>query len=549
VAGALPRDVRSAAGMPWLCSGQAAADTAQSRMTQPGACDLTAAPGAEPQRHDRLPGQRHCWQFGASVKAHAVAEAGRGLPPVPPNVVGEITSLVARLAPVQAYGRDVDEVGMREKESQNQDEEPERVSRLAVIGAGHVGLVTSATLAHLGHDVCCADIVPEKVATLSRGEIPMVEPGLDQMVREELASGRLRFVLGASAAVSDREFVFLCLPTPELADGSADMASILEVAREIGPQLPHGSIVINKSTVPVGSTHAVQRALARGDVAVVSNPEFLREGTAIRDCQYPDRIVIGGDDYDAAMRVAHLYHNTNAPVMVTRPSSAEAIKYASNAFLATKLSFINSLACLCESIGAEFRDVIQGMGYDRRIGLDFVEPGPGWGGSCLPKDTRALIRISEDAGYDFSLLRCAIAANEEHQDRIVAKIEAMVGGALTDITVAAWGLTFKAGTDDRRHSPAIAIINRLARSGARVRAYDPTVRQPLPGMDVCLEPYGPCRDASVLVVLTEWDELRRLNFDKIGSLMASPCIVDARNLLDPETMRHAGFRYQGVGRP
>jgi UDPglucose 6-dehydrogenase len=404
------------------------------------------------------------------------------------------------------------------------------MSRLAVIGAGYVGLVTSATLVRQGHDVCCADIVPEKVAMLSRGEIPIVESGLDQMVREGMANGRLRFALGASAAVSDREFIFLCLPTPALADGSADMSSILEVAREIGPQLSHGSIVINKSTVPVGSTHAIQRALARGDVAVVSNPEFLREGTAIHDCQHPDRIVIGSDDYDAAMRVAHLYHSTNAPVMITRPSSAETIKYASNAFLATKLSFINALACLCESIGAEFSDVIQGMGYDRRIGLDFVEPGPGWGGNCLPKDTRALIRISEDAGYNFSLLRCAIAANEEQQDRIVAKIEAMAGGSLTDVTIA-------------------AIIHRLARSGARVRAYDPTVRQPLPGMDVCLEPYGPCRDASVLVVLTEWDELRGLNFDKISSLMASPCIVDARNLLDPGTVRRAGFRYQGIGRP
>jgi UDPglucose 6-dehydrogenase len=284
-------------------------------------------------------------------------------------------------------------------------------------------------------------------------------------------------------------------------------------------------------------------------VTVVSNPEFLREGTAVQDCQHPDRIIIGSDNYDAAMRVANLYSSTNIPVMITRPSSAEIIKYASNAFLATKLSFINALACLCESIGAEFSDVIQGVGYDRRIGLDFVQPGPGWGGSCLPKDTRALIRISEDAGYNFSLLRSAIAANEEQLDRIVAKIEAMAGGPLADVTVAAWGLTFKAGTDDRRDSPAIAIIQRLARSGARVRAYDPTVRQPLPGMDVCLEPYGPCRDASVLVVLTEWDELRWLNFGKINSLMASPCIVDARNLLDPDTMRRAGFRYQGIGRP
>jgi len=423
------------------------------------------------------------------------------------------------------------------------------MSRLAVIGAGYVGLVTSVTLARLGHDVCCADIVPEKVAILSRGDIPIVESGLGQAVRDSLAKGRLRFILGASAAVSGCEFIFMCLPTPELADGSADMSAILAVAREIGPQLSHGSIVINKSTVPVGSTHAVQRALARTDVAVVSNPEFLREGTAVHDCQHPDRIIIGSDDYGAAMRVASLYHGTDAPVMITGPSSAETIKYASNAFLATKLSFINSLACLCESVGAEFSDVIQGVGYDRRIGLDFVEPGPGWGGSCLPKDIRALIHISEDAGYNFSLLRGAIAANQEQQDRIVAKIEAIVGGSLADITVAAWGLTFKAGTDDCRHSPAITIIQRLARSGARVRAYDPTVRQPLPGMDVCLEPYGPCRDASVLVVLTEWDELRWLNFDKISSLMASPCIVDARNLLHPGTMRRAGFHYQGIGRP
>jgi UDPglucose 6-dehydrogenase len=423
------------------------------------------------------------------------------------------------------------------------------MSRVAVIGAGYVGLVMSATMAHLGHDVCCVDIVPEKVAMLSRGEIPIVESGLGEMIREGLGNGCLRFSLGASAAVSDREFIFLCLPTPELDDGSADMSSVLAAAREIGPQLSPGSIVISKSTVPVGSTRAVQRALARGDVAVVSNPEFLREGTAVHDSQHPDRIVIGSDDYGAAMRVAHLYHGMDAPVMITRPSSAEIIKYASNAFLATRLSFINALACLCENIGAEFSDVARGMGYDRRIGLDFVAPGPGWGGSCLPKDTRALIRIGEDAGYSFSLLRCAIAANEEQRNWIVAKIEAMVGGSLADVTVAAWGLTFKAGTDDRRYSPAIAIIHRLVRSGAKVRAYDPTVRQPLPGMDVCLEPYGPCRDASVLVVLTEWDELRSLNFGKINSLMATPCIVDARNLLDPDTVRRAGFRYQGIGRP
>jgi UDPglucose 6-dehydrogenase len=423
------------------------------------------------------------------------------------------------------------------------------MSRVAVIGAGYVGVVTAAFLAGLGHDVTCADIVPEKVAMLSRGGIPVVEAGLDQLVREGLAKGRLRFVLGASAAVAGREFVFLCLPTPERADGSADMSYILGVAREIGPLMSHKSIVINKSTVPVGSARFVQQALGRDNVPVVSNPEFLREGTAVWDCQHPDRIVIGSDDKAAAIRVARLFDSTNAPVVITSPSSAETIKYASNAFLATRLSFINALATLCEAVGADVQDVTQGMGYDRRIGFDMGEPGPGWGGSCLPKDTRALIRICEDAGYDFSLLRVAIAANEEHRDRVVAKIEAMAGGSLAGVTVAAWGLTFKAGTDDLRHSPAIAIVNRLTRAGAKVRAYDPAVRHPLPGVDVCPEPYGACRDASVLAVLTEWEELRWLDFDKISSLMAKPCILDARNLLDPAAMRHAGFLYQGIGRP
>jgi UDPglucose 6-dehydrogenase len=423
------------------------------------------------------------------------------------------------------------------------------MSRVAVIGAGYVGLVTGACLADQGHDVCCADIVPEKVEMLSRGEIPIVEAGLGQLVRDGLAGGRLRFLLGASAAVPGREFVFLCLPTPERADGSADLSYLLEAAREIGARISPGSIVINKSTVPVGSARLIQQALGRDDVPVVSNPEFLREGTAVRDCQRPDRIVIGCDDGQAAQRVARLLGGTGAPVMITTPSSAETIKYASNAFLATRLSFINALAALCEAVGADVKNVIRGMGYDRRIGSEIGEPGPGWGGSCLPKDTHALLRMSEDAGYDFSLLQGAIAANEEQHNRVAAKIEAMAGGSLAGITVAAWGLTFKAGTDDRRHSPAIAIINRLTRAGARVRAYDPTVRHPLPGMKVCPEPYGSFRGASVLAVLTEWAELLLLDFDKIKSLMVSPCIVDARNLLDPDSMRRAGFRYQGIGRP
>ncbi|SRR6266568_756238 len=423
------------------------------------------------------------------------------------------------------------------------------MSRIGVIGAGYVGLTCAACLAELGHDVRCADIVPEKVAALSRGEIPILEDGLGEMVRQGLASGRLSFVLGASAAVEGSEFVFLCLPTPERPDGSADMSYILDVASEIGPVLSPSSILVNKSTVPIGSARAVGEALRRADVAVVSNPEFLREGSALRDCREPDRIVIGSDDEAAAIRVASLFQSVNAPVMITSSTSAEAIKYASNAFLATRLSFVNAIANLCEAVGADINDVIEGMAYDPRLGFNALRPGPGWGGSCLPKDTSALIRISEDAGYDFTLLRCVVAANAEQQQRVVSKIAAMAGGSLHGATVAVWGLTFKAGTDDRRHSPAVAIAKSLSAAGASVRAYDPTVRQPMPGVEVCLEPYGACRDASVLVILTEWDELRGLDFDKVRSLMARPSIVDARNLLDPAALRRAGFEYQGMGRP
>ena len=423
------------------------------------------------------------------------------------------------------------------------------MSRVAVIGTGYVGLTSGAFLAHLGHDVCCADILPEKVAALSRGEIPIVEDGLEQLVREGLACGRLTFVVGAAKAVPGRDFVFLCLPTPEQADGSADVSSIMGVIQEIGPLLSLGSIVINKSTVPVGATCAIQQALRRADVAVVSNPEFLREGTAVADYRDPHRIVIGCEDEAAGMRVVRLFEPTRAPVVLTSPASAELIKYASNAFLATRLSFVNAVANLCEAVGADIRDVALGMGYDRRIGFDALQPGPGWGGSCLPKDTRALVRIAEAAGYDFSLLRGVIAANDEQYDMVVSKIQAMAGGSVAGVTVAIWGLTFKAGTDDCRHSPAVIIANHLIRAGAKVRAYDPCVNRAMPGLELCLEPYAACQDASVLAVLTEWEELRDLDFDKVATLMTSCCIVDARNLLDPEAMRRDGFRYMGIGRP
>jgi UDPglucose 6-dehydrogenase len=308
-------------------------------------------------------------------------------------------------------------------------------------------------------------------------------------------------------------------------------------------------VVVNKSTVPVGSTLLVEQALARSDIGVVSNPEFLREGSAVDDFMNPDRVVIGADDQSAATRVASLYLGVRAPIMITDAASAETIKYASNAFLATKLSFVNAVAAVCEVVGADVNDVLLGMGYDRRIGHDFLRPGPGWGGSCFPKDTRAMIRIAEDAGYDFSLLRGVIAVNDEQFERVTEKVARFAGGSLEGVRVGALGLTFKAGTDDLRESPALEILARLVRRGAIVRAYDPAVQHaPMPGIELVADAYATCDDAAVLVVLTEWDEFKWLDYDKIASTMAHRCVVDARNILDKGALLRRGFSYTGVGR-
>ncbi|HEY1279654.1 MAG TPA: UDP-glucose/GDP-mannose dehydrogenase family protein [Acidimicrobiales bacterium] len=421
------------------------------------------------------------------------------------------------------------------------------MSRIAVVGTGYVGLTTGACFAHLGHDVVCADIVPEKVDRLSRGEIPIVETGLENLVADGLRSGRLRFVLGAASAVADAEFVYLCVPTPEGLDGAADLSYLEAAAAEIRDLLIEGAIVVNKSTVPVGSTKVVERVLRRPDVAVVSNPEFLREGTAVHDFLHPDRIVVGSDDQSAAIRVASLYLGVPAPLIVTDPATAELIKYAANAFLATKLSFINAIAAVAEHVGADVADVVVGIGSDKRIGQEFLKPGPGWGGSCFPKDTKALVRIAEDAGYDFSLLRGVIAVNTEQQERVVAKIRA-AAGELQGARVAVWGLTFKGRTDDRRDSPSIAVIQRLIEEGAEVVAFDPTVTEPLPGIGFARDPYGACEGARVLAVLTDWDEFRWLDLAKVAHAMTGSAIVDARNLLDRNEVRRLGFDYVGIGR-
>ncbi len=427
-----------------------------------------------------------------------------------------------------------------------------RRARIGVVGAGYVGLATATTLAHLGHQVRCGDIDPAKVEKLSRGEPTIVEEGLEEILGEGLANGRLEFLVGSASCVAGAEVVFLCVPTPRQPDGSADTSALEAAATEISPHLERGAIVVNKSTVPVGSTTHVERLLARSDVKVVSNPEFLREGSAIHDCLHPDRIVVGADDQAAAARVGELFAGTAAPLIVTDAATAETIKYASNAFLATKLSFVNAVAVLCEGLGADVRDVLLGMAYDRRIGFEYLRPGPGWGGSCLPKDTRALVYMADQVGYDFSLLRAAIEANDRQLGWVVGKIRAAAGGSLEGQRVGIWGLSFKAGTDDRRESPSIDILSRLVAEGAHARAFDPTVTQMLPelagGVEICEDPYSACEQVSVLAVLTEWEEFRWIDFSKVLALMERPSIVDARNLLDPVALRRMGFAYSGVGR-
>jgi UDPglucose 6-dehydrogenase len=422
------------------------------------------------------------------------------------------------------------------------------MAQIAVIGAGYVGLTTAACFSHLGHDVVCADIDERRVASLAKGEVPIVEAQLDTLVQEGLDEGRLRFVVGAATAVREAEFAYLCVPTPQGDDGSADLSYIEAAARDIGPVLPAEAVVVNKSTVPVGSTRAVERVLGRDDVIVVSNPEFLREGSAVHDFLNPDRIVIGSDDQSAAVRVASLYIGVTAPIIVTDPPSAETIKYASNAFLATKISFVNAIAAVCEAVGADVKDVVLGMGYDKRIGHEFLRPGPGWGGSCFPKDSRALVHIADTAGYPFDLLRGVITVNEEQFHRVTEKVRSAVGGALEGKRLAVWGITFKARTDDTRDSPALRIIEQLTDQGAEVRAYDPAVKDRVAGVEPFADPYSVCDGAEALIVLTEWDEFRWLDFDKVAGLMATPRVVDGRNLLEKHALERRGFSYVGIGR-
>lgn len=424
--------------------------------------------------------------------------------------------------------------------------------RVSVIGTGYVGLTTGACLASLGHHVVCADVDEAKVDRLSRGVVDILEPGLADLVVEGRAAGRLQFVVGAATAVADAEVVFLCLPTPMADSGHADLSVVMSAVADIGSLLPRGSVLVTKSTVPVGTAAGLAALIDRPDVAVVANPEFLREGSGVSDFLNPDRVVVGSDDADAAERVAALYTKLGAPTVLTDVASAELAKYAANCFLAMKLSYVNAVAELCEALGADIGDVTEAMGYDRRIGQSFLAPGPGWGGSCLPKDTAALLRVADSVDVGFDLLKATIDTNSRQPRRMVDKIAAMVGGDLSGARIGLLGLAFKAGTNDLRDSPALAVAKVLSAEGAALVAFDPGVSTALAGepsvIDVVGDPYLVAKDADAVVLLTEWPQFRGLDWVRMAGLMRRPHVLDTRNHLDHRILERAGIRWHGVGR-
>jgi UDPglucose 6-dehydrogenase len=423
-----------------------------------------------------------------------------------------------------------------------------RSRKVAVVGAGYVGLTLSACLALLGHDVKCTDNSVDRIEQLAAGRVPIVEDGLTELIEQMLAAGRLRFEADNVMAVSEADFIFLCLPTPAYADGSADLSFVQAAVAEIGPHLRRGATVITKSTVPLGTSDVVARGLGRGDVHVASNPEFLAEGSAVRDCLFPDRIVIGASSEIVAKDVADLYGPIGkSRIVFTDVTSAELIKYASNAYLATRLTFVNSIAELCEAVGADIRSVMAGMGSDHRIGNAFLQPGPGWGGSCFPKDTQALVRIADEVRCELALVKTVIGTNAYHTQRVVDKAISALGD-LGGKRVALWGLTFKAGTDDLRNSPALEIGKRLVALGALVQAYDPTIAAgTVYGIEIHSSPLLAAQDAEALVVGTEWQEFASIDLGTLKTVMGGRTIIDARNMFDSTEAVSEGFVYIGTG--
>jgi UDPglucose 6-dehydrogenase len=430
---------------------------------------------------------------------------------------------------------------------------------IAVIGTGYVGLVTGACFAEFGVDVTCVDVDAEKIERLRRGEIPIYEPKLDQIVAKNAQAGRLHFTTELPAAIEQALVIFLAVGTPPREDGSADMKHIEEAALTIAEHMNGYKVIVTKSTVPVGTGEHLRRLIrehqkTKTNFGIVSNPEFLREGAAIDDFMRPDRIVLGSRDEEAVAIMRDLYrplYLIETPFVITSVEAAELTKYAANAFLATKISFINEVANLCDKIGCDVHDVARAIGMDNRIGRKFLHPGPGFGGSCFPKDTSALVSVARSLGADSLIVEAVIEVNRRQRAQMVPKIEALAGG-VEGKTVAVLGLSFKPETDDMREAPSVDIIRGLVERGARVRAYDPVAmpqaRKCLPEIEYAADEYAAVEGADTLVFMTEWNQFRALDMGRVRGLMKSPKIADLRNIYEPKAMRELGFDYIGVGR-
>ena len=433
--------------------------------------------------------------------------------------------------------------------------------RVAMIGAGYVGLVSGACFADFGHDVCCVDKDPRKIEALNRGDIPIYEPGLADLVAKNVRDGRLSFATDLTEAVRAADAVFIAVGTPSRrGDGHADLSYVYGAAREIASVMDDYTVVVTKSTVPVGTGDEVERIIREtapeADFAVVSNPEFLREGAAIADFKRPDRIVIGTEDERAAEVMRELYrplYLNQSPLLVTGRRTAELTKYAANAFLATKITFINEVADLCEQVGANVQDVARGIGLDNRIGSKFLHAGPGYGGSCFPKDTLALIKTAQDYSAPIRIVETVAAVNDQRKRAMGRKVVTACGGSVRGKTVAVLGLTFKPNTDDMRDAPSISVIAALQDAGARVRAYDPEGMEPakavLSDVEYAGDAYACAEGASALVIVTEWDIFRALDLERLKATLAQPVVVDLRNIYRPDEMARRGFTYVSVGRP
>lgn len=430
------------------------------------------------------------------------------------------------------------------------------MKNICIIGTGYVGLVTGTCFADLGNNVTCVDIDESKISKLQRGVMPIYEPGLEEIVRRNAGQGRLNFTLSYEEGMQNCDFIFICVDTPSGAEGEADLHYVRDAARRIGEVLDYPVVIVNRSTVPIGTgdvvADVVQRHLKEPvDFAVVSNPEFTREGSAVSDFLNPDRIVLGAMDKDAAEAVAQLYLPLRAPIIVTDLRTAEMIKYASNAFLATRLSFINEIASICEQLGADIKEVAAGMGYDKRIGHDYLDAGIGWGGSCFPKDVKALAHMAAIHGTHPQLLRAVIEINRDRRRQVIRKLRNILG-RLDGTTIGILGLSFKPNTDDMREAPAVEIIHMLQHEGARIQAYDPVAmdnaHRQLERVKLCDDPYRVAKESDALVIATEWNEFKQLDLARIRDLMRRPVIIDGRNIYEPDTMMELGFVYQGMGR-